>query len=230
MKTLIGIFGSIALLIAASLATAQGPGRGEPRDGQNPGDAADDLVTRMMAFDKDKDDKLTMAEVTDERLHRLVRRADADQDGVVTKEELTALAARERISNRGGGGPGGFGPPGGGGPGGPRMMGGMPRLGDILPGMMRQRLNLTAEQEKQVAALQKEVDARLEKILTAEQRSQLKAMRDRGPGGFGFGGPPGGPGGRQRGGRGPGGGPPSGGGEPPPGGDGPPPPPPDELQ
>ena len=144
MKTLIGMFGACALLIAASLATAQGPGRGEPRDGRSPA-SADDLVTRMMAFDKNKDGKLTMAEVTDERLHRLVERADADKDGFVTKEELTALAAREQISNRGGG-PGGFGPPGGGpgGPGGPRMMGGMPRPGEILPGMLRQRLNLTA--------------------------------------------------------------------------------------
>ncbi len=225
MKTLIGMFGAFALLIAASLATAQGPGRGEPRDRQSPGDA-DDLVTRMMAFDKNKDGKLTMAEVTDERLHRLVERADADKDGFVTKEELSALAAREQISNRGGG-PGGFDPlRAGPGPGGPRMMGGMPRPGEILPGMMRQRLNLTAAQEKQVAELQKEVDARLEKILTAEQRDQLKAMRDRGPGGFGFGPPPGGPGGRQRGGAGgpPGGGRPPGGGGPP-GGDGPPPPP-----
>ena len=32
MKTLSGMFGTAALLIAASLATAQGPGRGEPRD------------------------------------------------------------------------------------------------------------------------------------------------------------------------------------------------------
>ena len=64
--------------------------------------------------------------------------------------------------------------------------------------MLRQRLNLTAKQEKQVADLQKEVDARLAEILTAEQRNQLKTMRDRGPGGFG---PPGGPGGRQRGAR-----------------------------
>jgi hypothetical protein len=229
MKTLCGMFGAFALLIAASLATAQGPGRGEQRDRQNPGDS-DDLVTRMMAFDKNKDGKLTMAEVTDERLHRLVERADTDKDGFVTKAELSALAAREQISNRGGG-PGGFDPlrAGPGGPGGPRMMGGMPRPGEILPGMLRQRLNLTASQEKQVAELQKEVDARLDKILTAEQRDQLKTMRERGPGGFGFGPPPGGgPGGRGRGGPGggpPGGGRPPGGGGPPPAGDGPPPPP-----
>ena len=93
---------------------------------------------------------------------------------------------------------------------------GPPRPGEILPGMLRDRLELTAEQSKQVDALQKEVDARLEKILNNDQKAQLKEMRNRGPGGFGP--PPGGfgPGGRG----GPGGdGPPPGG----PGGDGPPP-------
>ncbi len=222
MKTLKGMIGTCALLIAASLAVAQGPGRGDQRDEPRAADP-DDLVTRMMAFDKNKDGKLTMAEVTDERLHRLVERADVNNDGFVTKEELTALAAKEQSSTRGGGP--GFGGPPGGGPGG-RQMGGPPRPGEILPAMLRQRLNLTATQEKQIADLQKEVDTKLETILTAEQRNQLKSMRDRGPGGFG---PPGGPGGRQRGGGpgGPGGRP---GGGAPPGGGGPPPPPPDESR
>jgi hypothetical protein len=99
---------------------------------------------------------------------------------------------------------------------------GPPRPGEVLPAMLQQRLNLTASQKAEIEALQKDVDARLEKILTSEQRAQLKEMRQRGPGGFGG---PGGPGGRRPGGPGgPGGfGPPGGGppGEPP--GDGPPP-------
>ena len=64
-------------------------------------------------------------------------------------------------------------------------------------------------------ALQKEVNAKLDKILNADQREQLKQMRERGPGGFGPPGGFGGPGGR-RGGPGPGGD----GGPPPPGGPG----------
>ena len=52
------------------------------------------LVVRMMAFDKKKDGKLTKDEVTDERLQRLFDQADANKDGVVTKEELMALAAK----------------------------------------------------------------------------------------------------------------------------------------
>ncbi|HWE36110.1 MAG TPA: EF-hand domain-containing protein [Isosphaeraceae bacterium] len=184
------------LLAAATLAAAQRPGE------------ADDLVTRMMAFDKDKDGKLTKAEVTDDRLHRLFDRADADKDGTVTKAELTALAAKERATLRNGpGGPGGRGGPGGFGM-------GPPRPGVILPPPVRQALNLSSEQVKQLDELQKEVDAKLDKILTDDQKTQLQDMRRRGPGGppggpGGFG-PPGGPGGRRGGGR-------------PPGGDGPPP-------
>jgi len=173
-----------------------------------------------MLYDANKDDKLTKAEITDDRLHRIFDLADADKDGTVTRSELNVLMVRERAKARGeaggfggpgsaqrrmGGGPGG-GPRGFGGPGGP------PQPGQILPPMLRQRLAITAEQEKEIDALQKEVDAKLEKLLNAEQKQQLKEMRERGPGGFGP--PPGGGG--------PGGfGPPPGG--PPPGENGPPP-------
>jgi hypothetical protein len=184
------------------------------------------LVVRMMAFDKKGDGKLTKDEVTDERLKRLFDQADTDKDGVVTKEELMALAAKldaEQSAGRGGrgqrgpggpppgdrgpGGPGDGGPDGPppgdrgpGGPGGGRF--GPPRPGQILPTFVQESLKLTASQKKQLDELQKDVDAKLAKILTDEQKTQLKEMRPgRGPGG------PGGPGG------GPGG----------PGGDGPPP-------
>lgn len=112
-----------------------------------------------------------------------------------------------------GGGPGGFGGPGGGFG---RMM--MSRPGEVLPAALQDMLQLTAEQKKKLAELQKETDGKLEKLLTEEQNRQLKEMRDRvagGPGGFG---PPGGPGGFGPPGGGPGGfGPPGG-----PGGFGPP--------
>jgi hypothetical protein len=190
----------------------------------------------MMVFDKDKDGKLTKVEITDARLHRVFDRSDANKDGIVTKEELASLAAKEEseVSRGGpgffgggppGGGPPGFGPgggpPGGGPPGG--FMMGMGRPGDILPRMVQDRLKLTPEQKTALGDLQKEVDAKLDKILSSEQRTQLKELRERGPGGFG---PPGGrgrPGGRGFGGPPP---PPPGGGGfggPPPDGDGPPP-------
>jgi hypothetical protein len=64
-----------------------------------------------------------------------------------------------------------------------------------LPPFLQEQLNLTADQKKQVALLQKEVDEKLAKLLTDEQKQQLKQMRPRfGPGGPGRRGPgPGGP-------------------------------------
>lgn len=218
MKRLAYAIAACGLLAAIPLAIAQRDGSGRNASTRKAG--SDGLESRLMPFDANKDGKLTRAEVTDERLQRLFDRADSDRDGVVTSQELTALAAREPAGGRGGfggpGGPGGFGPPGGG-PGGFRM--GPPRPGEILPAMLRDRLELTPEQSKQVDALQKDVDAKLEQILNEDQRQQLKAMRDRGPGGFGP--PGGGPGsGGRRGG-------PGGFGPPPPGGpDGEQPPPP----
>lgn len=79
-------------------------------------------------------------------------------------------------------------PPPAGGQGGPGL--------HLLPREAQEKLNLTAEQQKQVVALEAEVKAKLEKILTPDQLEQLKQIRppqgQRGPGG-----PQGGPGGQQ---------------------------------
>jgi EF hand len=195
-------------MLAGCFALAQRPG-----GGYNDGAASDDTVTRMMEFDANKDGKLTRVEVTDQRLTRLFDHADADKDGTVTRADLTALVAAEpaRRGGPGGFGPGGFGPGGFGPPGGGPPGGGF-RLGDVVPQMFQSRLNLSADQKAQIESLQKEVDARLDKIFNDEQKAQWKTMRSRGPGGPPGGGPggrrgPGGPGGRGPGG--PGGGPPN---------------------
>jgi hypothetical protein len=218
MRILVGI--GMALVCALAMlfqVGAQAPGKKADRDEPAKKKAKDysdsPLVKRMMAFDKNRDGKLTKDEVTDRRLHRLFDQADTNKDGVVTKEELMALAAKldaeggdepERggPGDRGPGGPGRDGP-GGRGPG--RFGPPPPRPGVILGPPAVERLNLTAEQRKQLAALQKEVDAKLAKILTEEQKKELEKMREGPP-------PPrrGGPGGRgpRPGGRRPGDGPP----------------------
>src|SRR5439155_18775164 len=98
---------------APSGKSAQDAGKEKSKDGNS------SIVTGMMAFDKNKDGKLTKDEVTDVRLHRLFDRADANKDGVVTKEELMAVAAQLDAEYGQEGGRGGFGGPGGPGPGGP---------------------------------------------------------------------------------------------------------------
>ena len=60
-----------------------------------------------------------------------------------------------------------------GGPGGPGGRGGF----HLLPPRAQEQLNLTADQQKQVAALEAEVRAKLEKILTPEELKQLQQMR-----------------------------------------------------
>lgn len=191
--------------VLTSFGTAQQPkgkrGDGPPRGGAGKAFDKDAFFNRLMAFDKNKDGKLTKDEITDERLLRLFDRADADKDGVVTKEELTALAAKLAAEAADEGGrPGGFGPPDGpGGPGGRGPggrgpgFGGPPQPGQVMPPFLQEQLKLSAEQRKLVEDLQKEVDGKLNKILSEEQKQQLKEMRERGPGRFG---PPPGEGGR----------------------------------
>lgn len=84
--------------------------------------------------------------------------------------------------------------------GGPGMMGGImipPPMGEVVPAFLRNLLELKSDQTAKLDALQKEVDAKIEALLTPEQRKQWKEMKSAsppmgmpgGPGG-GFGGPP----------------------------------------
>jgi EF hand len=165
------------LLIAAVLTDVQAqPPGGKGGKGGGSSETVDEFVAKLMAFNKAKDGKLTKAELTDTRLLALFDRADTNKDGVVTREELEALFKREKLEGGFFGGPGG---PGGG----PKGFKGGPQPGQILPMFIQDQLNLTDSQKKQVADLQKEVDAKLDKILTAEQRTQMREMF--GPGGFG---------------------------------------------
>ena len=239
----------------------RGPGNRPPGE-RPPGDRGpndrgrgpDASIDRLMQADKNKDGALTAEEVNDERLNALLKRADADADGKVTRAELVALMQKEQGDRpRGPGGPEGRGPqdrgpgdrgpgfgpegrgpqdrgpgdrgpgergpqdrgpgfgPEGRGPGGPGFGPGgdrpmPPRPGTVLPPFLQDQLRLTEDQRAQLHDLQKDVDARLSKILTEEQREQMKRMGERRPGFGGPGGPEGrGPGGDRGPGFGPGG-------------------------
>jgi hypothetical protein len=93
-------------------------------------------------------------------------------------------------------------PPGGkddkDGKGGKGGKGGPPRyeIGQIFPPPLEAELNLTAAQQKELDAIKADLKAKLEKLLTAEQKKTVENFRPRGPGGFGEKGGKGGPGGR----------------------------------
>ena len=136
------------------------------------------------------------------------RQVEGDPDRRAAEAARTGLGHASRSWRTSGRpGPGGFSPP--------------PQPGQLMATTTQIRLKPTAEQKKQLSDLQKAVDAKLEKLLTADQKKQFQQMKKDfargGPPGFGPGGP-GGPGGP----RGPGGpgGPPGPGG---PGGPGGPP-------
>ena len=149
-----------------------------------------------MALDKNGDGKLSKEEMGGQRMAAMFQKADADKDGFVTKAEIEKMFATMQGGRPGGeGGQGGR--PGGeggrpGGEGGPGGRGGPPMPGQILPEFLQEQLSLTAAQKKQLAELQKQVDARLDKMLSGEQKAKLKEMAQRGPGrpGPGGDGPP----------------------------------------
>src|SRR5262249_3038357 len=57
-----------------------------------------------------------------------------------------------------------------------------PPPGEVLPACIEGQLRLTAEQKNRLIQLQKEVDGRLDQVLSAEQRRQFRAMAGRGSG------------------------------------------------
>ena len=77
-------------------------------------------------------------------------------------------------------GGGGMGRGGGMRRGGMGRFGGPPEPGQILPPFLRNRLELTEDQKKNVNALQKEVDGKLAKLLTDEQKKDLKEPGEEG--------------------------------------------------
>jgi Spy/CpxP family protein refolding chaperone len=122
-----------------------------------------------------------------EALDNVVKLLKGEQK--TTYKDLTGEAFELTFAGPGGGG---FGGPGGGGFGG--FGGRATPPGTILSTATQDTLKLTADQKKELEVIQKEVDAKLAKLLTADQLKQMKDMATpRGPGGGGRpGGPPGG--------------------------------------
>jgi Spy/CpxP family protein refolding chaperone len=98
----------------------------------------------------------------------------------VTLEEVLTDQQKKSVRERGAPGPG--------------AMGAMPVPGQIMSVATQLMLKPTSEQKTRLSDLQKDVDAKLDKLLTEDQRKQFKQMRADfargGPGGPPGGGPP----------------------------------------
>src|SRR5437879_1823215 len=70
---------------------------GGKKSGKGSNETAEEFVSKLMSFNKAKDGKLTKEELTDRRLHALFDRADTKKKGYVTKADLEALFAREKL-------------------------------------------------------------------------------------------------------------------------------------
>jgi hypothetical protein len=162
------------------------PVAAQPRGPSRYDSSPDAFINRMMAFDANHDGKLTRAEIADDRLLELFDRADTNHDGIVTRAELKALyiAESSRFDDNRGPGPGRGGPPphddhGDRGRGGPPPMREQP--GQVLSESIQRMINLTPDQRAGLAEIQRDVDTRLDRLLTADQKAQLKRLEDRGP-------------------------------------------------
>ena len=208
-----------ALMIAflpAGAAVAQPP---DPKQGPPLGlvraapISVDDLVERIMAFDKNKDGKVTRDELP-ERMHHLIALGDTNKDGALDRDEIKKLATTlattpggfgglraitlDRVDARFGPGPG-PGLPGGFGVGGalrsaPSVVEGV--VDDLkLSGMKRNQAMAAAKaHQENVAKLLDQARAELlhkmKKILSAEEFEDFGAALDRPRGGTVIVGPP----------------------------------------
>src|SRR5262249_45332823 len=121
---------------------------------------------RLKLTDDQKKDVLALQKAVDGRFDRVLTAAQ--------KKQIQSVFAPP--------GP----PPGGPGP------GDSPQPAKIFSPTQQDTLKLSPGQRKRLEEIQKEIDARLETLLTEDQKKQLQAMQRRPGGGPGRGGPPGG--------------------------------------
>ena len=159
---------------------------------------ADQLVERILSFDKNEDGKITADELP-ERMQHLVAMGDINKDGALDRSEITKLATTLEAFTAFAGGPGGP-PPGafGKGKGGPK---GAPKgpagdarkaLDDMdLPAATRDKadrvLRASQEMHKRFDEVARaEIMLEMKNILKEEDYRMLKETLDRPPGPPGF--------------------------------------------
>jgi hypothetical protein len=152
-------------------------GKGGGRGGR--GVSADDIVDRIMSFDKNKDGKITKDELP-ERMQFLIERGDTNKDGALDRDEVKKLAADlardgfRSFDGRGGFGPGGFGGRGGFGGFGPPDGGRRGSAADRALG----DLKLNDKTKDKAEALIKAHEESVRKLLDLARADLLLKMKD----------------------------------------------------
>jgi hypothetical protein len=158
-----------------------GPGPGGPGGRGGRGLTEDQIVERILTFDKNKDGKITKDELP-ERMQDLIAKGDTNKDGALDKDEIKKLAAdlareggfrgfdgRGGPGGRGRGGPGGFAGRGGpSGPGGPA--GGLTRAVDDL--------NLSGTKKEKAETAVKAYEENVRKVTDLARSDLLVKMKD----------------------------------------------------
>jgi hypothetical protein len=191
-----------AALVLAGMAVAQPPDRKQepPRglsqvlpDQPNP-ISVDDIVERIMSFDKNKDGKVTKDELP-ERMHHLIEQGDTNKDGALDRDEVKKLAARMatapggfgaggfRVAGSGPGAPGGFGPRGEFGVGGFRVSGSVRDVGRVGPGPgimegVVEDLKLPGKKKDQAMAAVKAHEENVRKLMDQARADLLKKVKE----------------------------------------------------
>ena len=160
---------TIALMSTTSI-LAQPPGG--PRGGRNgPGVSTEDLIQRILRYDKNKDGKVTKDELPD-RMQHLLEMGDTNKDGALDKDEIKALA--ERLNKDTPRGPGGLGRQRGPGPGGPGF--GPPGGPDGLERILED-LNLPEKTMDKADAVVRAHQRKMRKLMDQAREDLLKEMK-----------------------------------------------------
>jgi hypothetical protein len=156
----------------------QGPAKGFPQPASI---SVEDIIERIMVFDKNKDGKVSRDELP-ERMHHLIRLGDTNKDGALDKDEIrklaTRLAAEPDVIAIGGAVKFGTGP--GPGPGGSRGFGGGAAVRfppDPVEGVVDD-LKLSGMKKEQALAAVKAHQANLHKLMDQARAELLAKMKE----------------------------------------------------
>ncbi len=149
-----------------------------PRDQGGPGPGGRHKPGQILSGPEQ--DRLIFTDDQRKDMLALQKAVDGRFNGLLTESQRKQITSVFAPPDSRPGGPG-FGP------------GDVPQPGKLFSAAQQDALKLSPEQKKRLESMQKEIDARLETLLTEDQQKQLQAMRrPGGPGGPGRNGPPGG--------------------------------------